>query len=166
MQEAILAYFTGEKHAALAVAAIGLLGLLAAAVLLHPRWELRGLAVTTFVLALLELSVGVGLWLKTGPQIDALLGQLAADPARMFADEGARMTRVQASFVRLELVWLTLIAAGAAIAFTQRGRPILWSAALGLILHAAFLFVFDAIAERRGAIYLSALTRGQPHPDT
>jgi hypothetical protein len=28
-----------------------------------------------------------------------------------------------------------------------------------VLLHAAFLFVFDSVAERRGAVYLSALTR-------
>jgi hypothetical protein len=162
MQDAILVYFAGEKHAAAAVALAGLAALVAAVVLLHPRWDLRGLAVVTFVFALLELSVGVGLLQRTGPQVDALLTRLADDPAGMLADEGARMARVQAMFVRLEIFWLTLIAGGAAIALTQRGRPILWSAALGFLLHAAFLFVFDAIAERRGAIYLSALTRGHP----
>ena len=68
------------------------------------------------------------------------------------------MTRVQASFVRLEIVWLALIAISAVIALTQRGRPVLWCASLGFFLHASFLFVFDSIAERRGAVYLTALT--------
>lgn len=159
MHDAILEYFTGEKYGGLVIALIGLSALVAAAVLFQPRWELRPFAVVLAVMGLLELTVGLGLWLRTGPQIDQLLALHGSDPARMLADETTRMTRVQATFVRLEIVWLVLIAAAATIALTQRGRPVLWSAALGVLLHAAVLFVFDSIAERRGAAYLSALTR-------
>lgn len=162
MHAAILEYFTGEKYGGLLVALIGLGGLIAAAVLFQPRWDLRPFAVVLAVMGLLELTVGLGLWLRTGPQVDQLLALLGSDPARMVADETARMTRVQTNFVRLEVVWLVLIATAAAIALTQRGRPVLWSASLGILLHASLLFVFDSIAERRGAVYLSALTHGGP----
>jgi len=166
MHDALLEYFTGEKYAGLLVACLGLLGLLVAGFLFQPRYELRPFAVVLALMGLLELTVGVGLWFKSGPQVDQLLALHTSDPARMFADEGARMTRVQANFVRLEIVWLVLIAVTAVIALTQRGRPVLWSASLGLLLHASFLFVFDSIAERRGAVYLNALTRspGAPAP--
>lgn len=160
MQDVLLEYFTGEKFAGVVVAIAGAIGLVAAALLFAPRWELRPFAVVLAIMGLLELTVGLGLWLRTGPQVDQLLALHASDPARMIADETARMTRVQANFVRLEIVWVVLFVACAAVAFTQRGRPVLWSAALGVLLHAAFLFVFDSIAERRGAVYLAALTRG------
>lgn len=159
MHDAILEYFTGEKYAGLLVACVGLLGLIAAALLFQPRHELRPFAGVLAVMGLLELGVGLGLWFKTGPQVDQLLALHASDPARVLAEEGARMARVQANFVRLEVVWLALIAVAAVIGLTQRGRPVLWCASLGFFLHASFLFVFDSIAERRGAVYLHALTR-------
>ncbi|MBL9100061.1 MAG: hypothetical protein JNL82_03830 [Myxococcales bacterium] len=159
MHEFVAEYFTGERLAGAVVGLAGAIGLLAAALLYAPRWELRPFAIVLAVLGLLELVVGLGLWIRTGPQVAGLLALLADDPARMIAEESARMTRVQATFVRLEIVWVALIAGSLAVAFSQRGRPALWSAALAVLLHAAFLFVFDSVAERRGAVYLSALTR-------
>lgn len=158
MHDVVLEYFTGEKYAGLLVALVGLLAMIVSVFLFQPRHELRPFAVVLALMGLLELVVGVGLWMKTGPQVDTLLALHSSDPARMLADEGARMTRVQATFVRLEIVWLALIAISAVIALTQRGRPVLWCASLGFFLHASFLFVFDSIAERRGAVYLTALT--------
>lgn len=159
MQDAILEYFTGEKLAGVTVAVVGAVGLVAAGVLMMPRWELRPMAAVLAVMGLLELTVGVGLWLKTGPQVESLLALQASDPARMLAEEGARMTKVQANFVRLEVLWVALMAAAAAVVLTQKGRPTLWAVCLGLALHAAFMLVFDAVAERRGAVYLAALRR-------
>src|SRR2546421_10181314 len=122
MRDTLLAYFAGEKHAGLMVGALGLCGLLAAAILYQPRWELRSFAVTLAVFALAELAIGVGLYLRTGPQVERLLAQLAADAGRLFGDESARMTRVQRNFVFLEYGWLVAIAAAAIVAVAQKGR--------------------------------------------
>jgi hypothetical protein len=157
MQDAILEYFTGEKLAGVTLAAVGVVGLVAAGVLMMPRWELRPTAVVLAVMGLLQLTVGVGLWLKTGPQVESLLTLHAAEPGRMLAEEGARMAKVQANFVRLEILWVALMAAAAAAVLTQKERPTLWGVCLGLALHAGFMLVFDAVAERRGAVYLAAL---------
>ncbi len=158
MPDAILVYFNGEKHAGVTIAVLGLLGVVAALLLWQPRWELRSLAVVLGVMGLLELAVGVGLYLKTGPQIDQLLAQLGADAPRLQADELARMIRVQRNFVVLQVLWLALMAASAAVALTQKGRPALWGAALGLLVQAAVFLAFDLVAERRGAAYLAALS--------
>jgi hypothetical protein len=159
MQDQVLAYFAGERQAGMLAALIGALALTAAVVLFQPRWELRSLAVTLGLLGLLELTVGIGLVVRTGPQVSQLLGQLGADTVAFYAGESERMARVQRNFLVLEYAWTAMLAAATIVALTQRGRPALWGVALGLLLHASFFLVFDLIAERRGATYLDALTR-------
>jgi hypothetical protein len=161
MQDAVLQYFAGEKLGGVTAALVGGAALAAAAVLVQPRWELRAFAVALGVMGLLELAVGVGLVLRTGPQVDGLVAQLGGDAPRFFAEETARMVRVQRNFVALEVVWAATLALGAAVALTQKARPTLWGVALGLLVHASFLLVFDLVAERRGAAYLAALEAGR-----
>ena len=159
MQDQLLAYFAGERQAGMLAALLGALALTAAVVLFQPRWELRSLAVTLGLMGLLELAVGVGLIVRTGPQVAQLLSQLGADAAAFYAGESERMARVQRNFVVLEYIWTAALATATILALTQKGRPTLWGVALGLVLHTSFFLVFDVIAERRGATYLEALTR-------
>ena len=58
MTEVMLRYFAGEKQGGLLLVGIGALALLAAAVLFAPRWELRPLAWTLGVMAVLEVMAG------------------------------------------------------------------------------------------------------------
>ncbi|HEY0136882.1 MAG TPA: hypothetical protein VGB85_22525, partial [Nannocystis sp.] len=81
MQDQVLAYFAGERQAGMLAALLGALALAAAGVLFQPRWELRSLAVTLGLMGLLELTVGLGLLVRTGPQVSQLLAQLGADAA-------------------------------------------------------------------------------------
>jgi len=157
MREVMLAYFAGEKQAALALLAAGTLALAAAALLLLPRWGLRSLVVTLGVFALVLLAIGVGLYLRTGPQVDQLQQQLASAAASFFSEETARMQRVQRNFVVIELAELGVIIVSAALAIGLKERPGVVGVALGLLINATFLLCFDLVAERRGAVYLEQL---------
>ena len=156
MQDALMIYFNGEKDAGLFLAGIGIAEL-AAAVLLF-RADLRSFAVTIGVLALAEIALGVGLYLRTDSQVGRLVSQLGAEPARFYTDEAARMARVQRNFVIIEYVELAFIIVSAVVAITQKGRPGLTGVALGLLVSGAFLLTFDLVAERRGEAYLAAIT--------
>jgi hypothetical protein len=157
MHDALTTYFDGEKSAAVLIAGIGAAALALAVVLYQPRWGLRSFAVTLAVLALIEIAIGVGLYLRTGPQVANLLAQLGSDSARFVAEEGARMTRVQRTFVIIQYVELAVIVTTAISAIALKHRLMLSGVALGLLIHAAFLLAFDIVAERRGAIYLSEI---------
>jgi hypothetical protein len=157
MHDALTTYFQGEKNAGLLIAGIGVAILALAAVFYQPRWSLRSFAVTLAVFALVEIAIGVALYLRTGPQVTSLLAQLGGDSARFFAEEGARMARVQRNFVVIQYIELVVIVTAAIAAIPFRNRFALAGIALGLLCHAAFLLAFDLIAERRGAIYLSKL---------
>jgi hypothetical protein len=159
--DVLTSYFHGEKTAGLVLAGIGLTAAVAAALMFPARWELRAMAITCAVWALLELAVGLGLYFKTGPQLDQLVAQLGSDPVALFAAELPRMVKVQRNFLVIELVWLTAIVCGAAIAVWRKGDPRVSGVALAVVIHAAVFLAFDIIAERRGALYLDALQKKQ-----
>jgi len=154
-----MAYFNGEKHAGLLLAGVSVAVLIAATLLFRARLDPRSFAITLGVLALAQMALGVGLYLRTGPQVSRLVEQLHSDATGFHAAEGARMARVQGNFVVVEYVELLIIIVTAITAVTQKTRPDLTGVALGLLVSASLLLAFDLIAERRGAEYLAAIAR-------
>lgn len=108
-------------------------------------------------MAVAQVALGLGLYLRAGPQVSRLLGQLSSDAAAFKSAEGARMARVQSNFVVIEYVELLIIVVTAFAAATQKARPGLTGIALGLLISASFLLAFDLVAERRGADYVAAI---------
>ena len=157
MQDALTVYFNGEKHAGLLLAGLAVAGLIAAVIMWRAGSPLRSFAATIGILALAEVALGVGLYLRTGPQVSRLDGQLRSDALAYYSAEAPRMLRVQRNFVIIEYVELAIIvtAAIAALALKSRSGPA--GIALGLLVHASILLAFDVFAERRGAEYVSAL---------
>jgi hypothetical protein len=68
MQDALTVYFDGEKYAGLLLAGIAGSVMIAAAIMFRSGAGLRSFAVTLGVLALAEIALGVGLYVRTGPQ--------------------------------------------------------------------------------------------------
>jgi hypothetical protein len=157
MNDALAKYFDGEKNAGLFFAGIGLLVLAVALVLFPARWELRSFAITLLVFGLLELAIGAGLYLKTGPQVVRLAELLSRDSAAFYAAEKPRMAIVQRNFVYLEALWLVLIASSAVVAIWQKRNVTLSGIALGVLVSTAAFLAFDTVAERRGEQYAAAL---------
>ncbi|MGH8029435.1 MAG: hypothetical protein ACREO3_05825 [Arenimonas sp.] len=156
-----MTYFNGEKNGGLVLVAIAIVGLAAAVTFWQPRWELRSFAVTLGILAVAELALGIGLYLRTDPQVANLLTQFGSNGAGIYSDEVARMVRVQRNFVVIQYVEVAIIIGGALVALLLKGRPWVAGIALGLLIHAAVLLAFDLVAERRGAVYLAAIKAGQ-----
>ena len=148
---ALAAYFQGEKSAGLFVAGVGVVAIVAAALLFR---QMRAFSITMIVLALLELAIGVGLYLRTGPQVRRLEAQLASDEGGLRASESARMLRVQRNFRYIEYAEVAIIVVCALAALAMRHRA---GVALALLIHAAIFLAFDITAEHRGAEYSAAL---------
>ncbi|GEM_PF-2181687 len=157
MQGALFDYFQGEKQAGLLLAGLGVIGVVAAAIFYPSRWDIRSFAITLGVLGLVQLAIGVGLYLKTGPQVEGLVAQLDNDAVRFYADEGVRMIKVQRNFVMLEIAWVILIVVTAVTAVVMKQRFPVTGVALGLLIAFSVILGFDLIAERRGAAYLEAI---------
>jgi hypothetical protein len=157
MHHAVIAYFDGEKQAGLLLAALGILGLAAAVLFFQQRWGLRSFGLTLALFALIELGIGVGLYLRTGPQMSRLVAQLDSQPDAFYSAESARMATVQRNFAIILYVELALILVASIAAFALRSRAAISGVALAVLIHAAVLLAFDVIAERRGAMYLTAI---------
>lgn len=157
MLDALTAYFTGEKHGALALMIIGGAALTAALVLLATKSDYRAMAIPLGLVAILQLAVGVGLYARTDPQVDALVEQHTAEPAALIAAEATRMDRVMKSFEVIKIVELALIAIGVALTYAFAHRPAIHAVGIGLIIQATTMLVFDLTAERRAVPYVDAL---------
>lgn len=157
MQDVILTYFNAEKATGLLLIALGVLGAVAAGIFFQPRWELRPFALTLAFFALAEIAIGLGLYIRTGPQVNNLVALLGSDAGRFVTDEGQRMSRIQKNFIIIQYVELALIVVAAVVAVTQKHRPWVFGIALGVLLNAALLLAVDLVAERRGAVYLKAI---------
>jgi hypothetical protein len=166
IHRALTTYFDGEKNAGLMLFGVGLVVVTGAMVLFPSRWDLRSFAVTLAVFGLLEVAIGAGLYLKTGPQVERLVLQLTNEPAAFYAMEGPRMTVVQRNFVILESVWLALIAGSAIAAIWQKRSTTIAGIAFGVLVNVAVFLAFDIIAERRGDRYVQFLSlRTAVRPD-
>ena len=159
MEDALTIYFNGEKYAGLILAAIALTAIVTAIVLFRANADLRSFAITLAVVATAEIGLGVGLYVRTGPQVERLAEQLRSEAAGVRAAETIRMTRVQRNFVVIEYVELCLIGVTAIAAFLLKVRPGPSGVALGLLINASLLLAFDLLAERRGDQYVTALAR-------
>jgi hypothetical protein len=157
MSPLLTTYFDGEKYAGLFLGAIGLAVLAGAGALASSRGQLRAFAITLLVFGLAELAIGFGLYVKSGPQLARLSAQLAGDPTAFYAGEHARMVAVQRTFAIIEVVWLLLIFASAALAYWRKHDVTVSGVALGILVNVALLLAFDIIAERRGGRYLAGL---------
>jgi len=159
MREAMLGYFQAEKQEALIFLAAGLVALAVSAALLRGGGPWRAMAWPLGAVALIQVAVGGGVFLRTDGQVAALSQRLDADPAACRAEETARMDRVMTGFRNYKAIEVALLAAGIALTFLFPQRQSLYAAGVGLVLQPAFMLVLDLFAEHRGRAYLDALSR-------
>ena len=65
MPDELTTYFGGEKSGGLVLAIVGAVMLISAVVFFPSRLELRSFAITIGVWSLLQLGIGIGLFVKT-----------------------------------------------------------------------------------------------------
>lgn len=65
MQDALTVYFNGEKYAGLMLAGIALAVIIAATIMFRAGAGFRAFSVTLGIVALAEIALGIGLYLRT-----------------------------------------------------------------------------------------------------
>jgi hypothetical protein len=151
IREAITAYFHGEKMAGAMVVPIGLAFAACGAWVFLRGAEWRTTAWPLWVGALVQIGIGVVLYLRSDGQAQALL-----DHADRLGAETQRLVGVVRTFTILKVVWCVLIAASAAAPYLIHKawvRPV----AVGIIANAALVLLFDIVADARARVYLTAL---------
>lgn len=155
----LLGYFTAEKQGAALIAALGVVAGILGTYLWVTRSPFRAMAWPLLVIGAGQLAIGVGLLLRTDPQVARLREGLRSSPQVTVESELSRMAKVNRSFkvvVALEVLFLIV---GVFLALALRSRHPGWaSVGMGLILQAAVLLVFDLFAEHRAHAYTHWLT--------
>jgi hypothetical protein len=141
--------FAGEKGETLVFFTAGACAVAAAALLLLRVGGWRHLAWPLAVLAVPEIVVAVGIYLRTDGRVAALREKLAAAPRALLAEEISRMDQVMARFRTYQAVELAVLTAGVVLVLLGKRRSSLQAAGLGLFAQAALLFILDQFAERR-----------------
>ena len=150
-------YFDGERHAGMLAAAIGVTSIGFAVWLFRGASPFRAMWIPLALIGLLQLAIGVGLNVRTGPQVAALVSGLERDPAATRAEEIARMEKVSANFKVIKVVEVVLLAAGVALSMAMKGKPAVVGVAMALVAQSAVMLAFDVFAEARGDAYLAWL---------
>ncbi|MFY9550879.1 MAG: hypothetical protein WAU32_06990 [Thermoanaerobaculia bacterium] len=150
----LLLYFAAEKQGAILIAAIGVASGILAAYLWLAEGPFRAMAWPLAAIGLGQLALGVGLFLRTDPQIARLLEGLRSRPQATMQSELARMEKVNRSFKVIEAAEVAALATGLFLALALRQRHPAWAAVgMGLVVQAAVTLVFDLFAEHRALAY-------------
>jgi hypothetical protein len=157
IQNKLISYFSAEKRGAFLLFGLALAGLAAAFALVMLESSYQAAAWPLGGVALAELGIAFGLVIRTEKQIAMLLEQLRHSPLAMAHSELARMRRVMRTFMVALLAELAVLFAGMAVVVAGVGPDAWFAAALGCLLQAGVLLVFDLFARRRAAHYMKVL---------
>lgn len=150
----LLEYFAAEKQGAALIGVLGVASVGFAAYLWRTGDAWRAMAWPLVVIGVGQIAIGMGLWLRTDPQVARLQGGLQSTPQVTVEAESARMDRVKRSFRIVMAVEVLLLITGLCLALLLRSRHPNWAAVgMGLVVQAAALLVFDLFAERRAHDY-------------
>jgi hypothetical protein len=150
----LMLYFAAEKQAAVFIGSLGVISGIFAAYLWLTASSFKAMAWPLIIIGLAQIAIGVGLFIRTDPQVAKLQEGLRVDPQATGQSEVERMTKVNRSFKVIEVIEVVVILAGVFLALFFRTRNLtLASVGMGLFLQAAFLFVFDIFAEHRALVY-------------
>ena len=156
------AYFMAEKQTALFILIVGAAALISGVLLYwlggKPFW--KGFALPLGLIALVQLAVGYTVYSRSDSQRKDIVYKMDMNPQAIAAEELPRMQKVMKQFVVYRSVEMVLLAAGVILFFYFRQKPTgaFWcGVGIALALQAVLMLGFDAVAEKRGAVYTHQL---------
>lgn len=150
----LIRYFSAEKQAALLLLVLALAGMVSGVYLRITESFFRAMAWPLFTVAVIQTAVGIGLLMRTNPQVAALQQGFTASPATAVAAEITRMDKVNRAWILIEVVEVMLIVAGLILIFAGRSAHPAWTAfGMGLLIEASVMLAFDLFAEHRALVY-------------
>lgn len=155
----LIRYFTAEKYEAVAFFVVGCAAFGFGVLLLIHGGPYRFAALPLIAVALAQLSVGAGVFLRTDRQVDTLTARWQGERAAFRSEETARMEKVMANFRIYKTAEIAVLLFGIALAVFFPHREKLYAAGIGCIGQAALMLIFDLFAEHRGREYLAAVQK-------
>jgi len=159
MPDYLASYFHAEKQESLVFVSIGLAAIAAAIWAWQRLPRYRAITYPLVAIAVIQLSVGGAVFLRTDAQVAALAEQRRSAPAAFRAAEEARMAKVMANFQLYKTMEIAIVLAGIGLLSFFRKRPALTAIGLGCLLQGGTMLALDLFAEARGGTYVAALAR-------
>ncbi len=107
--------------------------------------------------ALIQISVGLGVGLRTPKQAEDLEAQFTTAPALFRQVEIPRMEAVMKYFRLYKMVEIALAIIGLLLTYLLHEMMFWYAFGIGLLAQAGIVLVLDLLAERRGEMYLNAI---------
>lgn len=116
----------------------------------------KGLAIALSLVALIQLTVGTTVYVRSPQDIARVEQIIRHEPARILSEEIPRMNVVMKNFALYKYIEIALIVLGALFWFGLQND---WwrGLGLGLLLQAAIMLALDFVAMNRGQMYLDYL---------
>lgn len=159
--ENIRAYFNAEKYESLLFVLVGLAAIAMAVYFLTVSKEsfYKGMALPLALVALIQLTVGTTVWLRSPKDILKMEQFIEKSPYKIQTEEIPRMEKVMKNFIIYHYVEMCLLLVGLILMFALKQQPYLQGLGIGLFIQAGLMLSLDFFAERRAEVYLELLRR-------
>jgi hypothetical protein len=157
MIDIIRSYFRQEFIESWFFVAAGVFAIGCGAWLLYTGSSFRGAAWPLIAVALIQITVGLSVGLRTPKQSAALEAQLHASPDQFRIAELPRMNTVMKNFRLYKMIEIALAIVGLLLTYFLRDNLFWYAFGVGLLTQAGIMLVLDLLAEHRGAIYMNAV---------
>lgn len=157
--EQISKYFNAEKYESVLFVLVGFVAIIFATYFFlkvkQPFYN--GMAYPLILVALIQLTVGGSVYLRSPKDILRVNQIVQTDKAKIQTEEIPRMRTVMKNFAIYKWVEIALIIVSIIMFFFFQPMTIWKGVGLGLFIQASFMLLLDFFAESRGKIYLEYL---------
>lgn len=159
MNNAVEKYFGAEKAESALFVALGLVAIALAVYFFvnvkQPYYN--GLSYALVVVALIQITVGGSVYVRSPKDILRVNDMLNTDHERIAEEEIPRMEVVMRNFVWYRWIEIILLAGGLLLYFYMQPLSLWKGLGLGLAIQSAMMLLLDLFAENRGKTYLEFL---------
>ena len=107
--------------------------------------------------ALIQISVGLGVGLRTPKQAEDLEAQFTTAPALFRQAEVPRLETVMKNFRLYKMIEIALANIGLLLTYLLHEKMFWYAFGIGLLAQAGIMLVLDLLAEQRGEVYRNAI---------
>jgi hypothetical protein len=157
--ENIKNYFNAEKYESVFFVGFGLIAIAFAIYFRmgqkNPLY--RGMTIPLALVALIQLTVGTTVWMRSPKDIERVEQIINKEPSRITTEEIPRMKVVEENFVIYRWVEIALLLVGLVCMFAFTQHQFIRGVGIGLFIQSALMLSLDFLAEKRAEEYLSYL---------
>jgi hypothetical protein len=155
-------YFKKEQSASLLFIIVGIISIAYAIYLWlqKPVEFYQGMSYPLFGIGLVQILIGLIVWLRTDSDIARVNGYLDSDPAALDTDEIKRMKTIISNFTIYKWTGIVFVLIALGLIFYFKEFNFLKGVGAGLFPQAFFTLIYDYFGEKRGKEYFNNLTKG------